>query len=643
MSLRVLLVEDDEEDFQLSRKLLRDNETTTFDVTWARTYDDAIEELKKPYDVCLIDYHLGAHNGLELLEVAIALGFEAPMILLTGQGEHKIDVQAMKLGAADYLVKDQITPQLMERVIRYAIERRSAREAMHDSQLALRKSEKQYRQIVEETTDGIIKVDLSAQIVFVNHRFAEMLGYEPREMVGAKVFAFMSEAAVQLVARSFDERARGLKGSIDSPFRHRNGSEIWCNVAGTPLLDAEGKHVGNLGVVRDETERRNLQSRLMASDRMASVGTLAAGIAHEVNNPLAAMIANLEFINDAVNRLHDPRGANSAFVNTTWLQTEIKEPLEDAREAAQRVRYIVRDLKVFSRSPIDDPKTPVDVKGVMESSLRMAWNEIRHRARLIKHYGPMVGVQANEARLGQVFLNLLVNAAQAIPEGRAEHNEIHVTTRVDGDDVVIEVQDTGPGIPPEILPRIFDAFFTTKEVGVGTGLGLAICQRLVTDMRGRLTVDSVVGQGTTFRVTIPMTRELQVAPAPQPESIVPPRRGRILVVDDETLVVRGMVRALSREHDVTPVTAAKEGLALCMAGEKFDLILCDLMMPEMTGMELHRRLTETHPDQADQMIFVTGGAFTEEARQFLAETHKEHLEKPFDPQNLRAIVQRYLR
>jgi CheY-like chemotaxis protein/anti-sigma regulatory factor (Ser/Thr protein kinase) len=280
----------------------------------------------------------------------------------------------------------------------------------------------------------------------------------------------------------------------------------------------------------------------------------------------------------------------------------------------------------------------------MESSLRMAWNEVRHRARLVKNYGTVRRVWANEARLGQVFLNLIVNAAQALQEGRADHNEIHVVTRLDGERVVIEVSDTGAGIPPEIIGRIFDAFFTTKEVGVGTGLGLAICQRIVTDTGGQLTVESAVGKGTTFRVALPLARKEDSDPPALPEQDpVAGRRGRILVVDDEKLVVRAVQRILSKDHDVVAIAAAEEALALCAGGQSFDLILCDLMMPDMTGMDLHRELSLVAPEQASRMIFMTGGAFTAKARSFLSETPKEHIEKPFDAGNLRAIVQRYLR
>jgi CheY-like chemotaxis protein len=378
----------------------------------------------------------------------------------------------------------------------------------------------------------------------------------------------------------------------------------------------------------------------MVSDRMASVGTLAAGVAHEINNPLAAVIANLEYITES---LGTAVGGNAPARDGAWLREEIKGPLDDAREAAQRVRFIVRDLKVFSRSPTDEASAPVDVQATMESSLRMAWNEIRHRARLIKHYGTALCVTANEARLGQVFLNLLVNAAQALPEGRAEHNEIRVTTRLDGELVVVEVRDTGPGIPPEIVGRIFDPFFTTKAVGVGTGLGLAICQRIVTDMGGELTVETELGTGTTFRVALPVAREEESRGTALESVPVAGRRGQILVVDDEAVVLRSLKRILSKDHDVVAIGTAAEALALCTGGGAFDLILCDLMMPEMTGMDLHRELSRAAPDQAGRMIFITGGAFTEKARTFLSETPKEQIEKPFETANLRAIVHRYLR
>ncbi|MDP9033833.1 MAG: PAS domain S-box protein [Myxococcota bacterium] len=510
-----------------------------------------------------------------------------------------------------------------------------------ETELALRKSEEQYRQIVEATSDGIIKVEDDDQIVFVNRRCAEMLGCEPGEMLGRSLFAFMS-AEAKNVAMPFLQGRAPVQGAFDATFRHKNGADISVNLAPTLLASDDGRRV-TLAVVRDETERRKMQSELMVSDRMASMGTLAAGVAHEINNPLAAVIANLDYIAAARSRMMgDDRASLSAAKSAAWLFGDIEGPLDDAREGAERMRLIVRDLKSFSRSPSDELNGLVDVNAVMDSSLRMAWNEIRHRARLVKAYGRVPPVVGNEARIGQVFLNLIVNAAQALQEGHAQDNEIRVATRHEGGLAIVEVIDTGPGIPPEIIGRIFDAFFTTKAAGVGTGLGLAICQRIVFDMGGELTVESALGKGTTFRVALRITG-LKSEPIGAAPASVGGRRGRILVVDDERLVIRAVERTLSEDHDVVTVVAAREALALCAAGAKFDLILCDLMMPDMTGMDLHRELSVVVPEQATKMIFLTGGAFTTLSRQFLSDTPKEHLEKPFDPANLKAVVRRYLR
>ena len=527
------------------------------------------------------------------------------------------------------------------------------------AQDALRESEERYRRIVETANEGIWTIDTEEKITFVNPRLAEMLGYLPDKMLGRSFLEFIPEAsrvpAVKQVERSRD----GNSEEIEVKLARNNGAELWVLLKTSPIRDTDGAYIGTLSMMTDRTRHRQdeealrkseeqqkkMQSQLMVSDRMASVGTLAAGVAHEINNPLAAVIANLDYITESLRLMisGDSAGVSPTRSNA-WLLEEIKTPLDDAREAAQRVRFIVRDLKIFSRSTDDEERGAVNVDAIMESSLRMAWNEIRHRATLVKLYGRVPVVEANEARLGQVFLNLVVNAAQALPAGQAERNEIRVSTRLEGERVVIEVSDTGPGIPPQIIGRIFDAFFTTKAVGVGTGLGLAICQRIVTDMAGTLTVESEVGKGTTFRVSLPLARKRKsdVAPPAEPMAAAG-RRGRILVVDDEELVVRSVKRILSKEHDVVATVSATEALALCAGGEQFDLILCDLMMPEMTGMDLHRELSLVAPEQADRMIFVTGGAFTEKAWRFLSETPKEHLEKPFASANLRAIVQRYLR
>jgi signal transduction histidine kinase len=380
-------------------------------------------------------------------------------------------------------------------------------------------------------------------------------------------------------------------------------------------------------------EQRRMHERLLISDRMASVGTLAAGVAHEINNPLAAICANLELAALAVAELAASPGADPRV-------QEVVDELRDAREASERVRQIIRDLKIFSRAPDEERRGPVDVRQVLESSLRMAWNEIRHRARLVKEYASVPPVDANEARLGQVFLNLVVNAAQAIPEGDAEHNAIRVTTDLDeGGRVRVEVRDTGAGIPPENLGRIFDAYFTTKPLGVGMGLGLSICHRIVRGLGGEIEVDSVVGVGTVVRVLLPRaSAAVEAPPAEAPPAGAAARRGRLLIVDDEVMFAKAVARSLRDEHDVAVAASAGDALARVRAGERYDVIVCDLMMPQMTGMELHAEVVRVAPEQAARIVFVTGGAFTAGARAFLDAVPNQRLEKPFESQQLRAVL-----
>jgi signal transduction histidine kinase len=385
-------------------------------------------------------------------------------------------------------------------------------------------------------------------------------------------------------------------------------------------------------------ERRKIQEQLMISDRMASMGTLAAGVAHEINNPLASVMANLELAANSVADL-------TARIGRSEEMDAVEEELQDAREGAERIRNIVRDLKIFSRSG-EDRKGLVDVQRVLESTTRMAWNEIRHRARLVKNYTAVPMVEASEAQLGQLFLNLVVNAAQAIPEGDADNNEVRVTLGTDvAGMVLVEVADTGAGIPREVHDQLFRPFFTTKPIGVGTGLGLAICHQIIASLDGRIEFSSEMSRGTCFRVFLPPAR-MEAREAPRPDNLtqlVARRRGRVLVVDDEPLITRTVQRALSKDHDILALSSAEDALAHITSGERFDVILCDLMMPQMTGMDLHAELLRIAQDQAARMIFLTGGAFTPRARAFIDETRNKLIEKPFDAIHLRAIINAQVR
>ncbi|XXF77854.1 two-component regulator propeller domain-containing protein [Myxococcaceae bacterium GXIMD 01537] len=378
---------------------------------------------------------------------------------------------------------------------------------------------------------------------------------------------------------------------------------------------------------------RETQAQLVQAGRMAAVGTLAAGVGHEINNPLAYIVSNLEYASAELGVLarQAPEGGPGARLR------DLEQALREALHGADRVRRIVKDLKTFSRGD-DETIGPVDLHGVLDAAGKLVANELRPRARLVKEYGRVAWVEGNEARLGQVFLNLLINAAQALSEGRPEQNEVRLVTRQVGERVVAEVWDSGSGIPAESLSRIFDPFFTTKPVGVGTGLGLALCHAFVTGMGGEIGVESQPGR-TVFRVTLRASSE-GVLSAGGAKPVVAPMRGRVLVVDDDPLVGASMRRTLAREHEVEVMTAARQALELLVSPEaaRFDVVLCDLMMPDMTGMELHEEVLARAPAVAARMVFITGGAFTPGAQAFLERVGNERLEKPFEPEALRELV-----
>jgi PAS domain S-box-containing protein len=496
---------------------------------------------------------------------------------------------------------------------------------------ALRESEAKFRAGFEFASLGVLLVAPDGRMIEANGAVRAITGFSEDDLRGAPVALLHDPADIDTPADVLLARmARGEADRIELPrrIRRKDGTLAETIVRARALRDGAGRLRLVVAVVEDVSEKKRLEAQLLLADRMASVGTLAAGVAHEINNPLAFILSNLEFLAEELRR--------------TSPDPEMLRALDDAMDGAARVREIVRDLKTFSR-PVDEVREAVDVRAVLRSAIGLASNEIRHRAQLVVEPGDVPRVAASEYRLGQVFLNLLVNAAQAIPEGHAAEHVVRAATSTGPDGrAVVEISDTGAGIPPEILPRIFDPFFTTKPVGVGTGLGLSICHGIVTQLGGDISVESAPGKGSTFRVVLPGAAAASAAAASPRPPPAPARRTRILVVDDEPLVGRAVGRILASEHEVVFRTSARDALGELLGTPGFDLVVCDLMMPDMTGMDLHERLARDAPALAARTVFLTGGAFTAAARDFLERVPNLRLEKPFDPQELRDLVARAL-
>ncbi|MBL8918436.1 MAG: response regulator [Myxococcaceae bacterium] len=445
---------------------------------------------------------------------------------------------------------------------------------------------------------------------------SERIGQSHRDVV--KLFTWVPGALNEGSAAVLEEvhrsgRAASQSASIPGP----DGRQQELLIRVVPLGE------GVVLIVHDETERRNVERRLQVAERMASLGTLAAGVAHEINNPLSWVLANVELLLSQLEKGESPHDA--------------RELLTEVRDGARRIRDTVSRMKEFSRVP-PSTRARVDLSKAFERAGRMTHHEFKHCARLELDLPPALPeVMGDDTELTQVFVNLLSNAAQAMPPGASpETHGVTVQARHVEQSVVVTVTDTGVGIPPEVRDRVFDPFVTTKHTSKGTGLGLAISMRTVESVGGTITVESEPGH-TVFTVTLPVARLETPVPA-RSRNTPAPRPSRVLIVDDEPLVGASLVRLLEG-HEVEVVTTADAALSrLEAAASPPDLVLCDLMMPGRSGIDVYEQLAASRPELLDRVVMMTGGTFTARAESFLASTPCRVLQKPFGADELRRLL-----
>ncbi|HEY4158551.1 MAG TPA: ATP-binding protein [Polyangiaceae bacterium] len=505
--------------------------------------------------------------------------------------------------------------------------------ARAQAERALRESEERFRTLTDGAPDGVV-ILRGPRIAFLNGVAARLLGLEePSHALGRSIIEFMhpddAATAEIRIRRLFETKQRHPE-----PAEYRSvaadGRERVVEISSIPT-EYEGKPAV-LAFARDVTERKAMHTRLVEADRMAALGVLSAGIAHEINNPLSYVLLNLEFLARELPKLAKDPNALDAFMVR----------VRDACHGAERVASIVRDLRTFARAD-EGEKRPIDVRVALESALNIASNELRQRAVLTRDYEPIPPVDANANRLEQVFLNLLMNAVQALPEKPTVTPEIRVVLRAAPGHVVITIEDNGSGIPEEIAGRIFDPFFTTKPIGVGTGLGLSICRSIVRALGGEIRAAARAQGGSAFAVSLPAS-STALDSTPQrvrPPSIPPAARGRLLIVDDEVSVGRSLQALLEHEHDVALADSGNAALdAIANTGQTFDVIMCDLMMPGMSGMDLYEQIRRRHAGLEQRMVFMTGGASIERTREFLAGSANLTFEKPLDFDRLRRTLRK---
>jgi len=588
------------------------------------------------------DEDLAATRGMTIVFIDLAIGTPAttelcvrisastdpvpPLIAIVGHLAESDADHLIAAGASMYFPGDPERLAFRLRFLRRAV---AGRAELAKTVTKLRASEERNRQLeieyraVLERMPSPVFVHRDGRILWTNQPGAELLGVRTgAEAIGLSPTDLVPETSRPMIEKRLRERA---VGKHDEPFEQtivrRDGREAHLWVVGMPTM-FDGKPAG-IAFVRDLTEQRQLETQLMASDRLAALGRLAASVGHEINNPLTYVLGNLQL---ATRALRDgPPGR------------DLPEMLEAAITGAEQVRRIVDDLRVFSQRQAE-VLAPVDLRAVVESCTRMTSGELRHRAKLVQAIDDVPPVLANEPRLAQVITNLLLNAAQALPEGAADKNCVTLAARLDGDHVELRIEDTGEGIAPEHLPHVFEPFFTTKTERGGTGLGLAICKMLVAAQNGELAIASELGRGTrvTLRLQVATGRRTVSAAEPGPRPVTP---RRVLLIDDDPQVAAVLGKSFE-PHDVTLATSGREALGRLDAGQQFDVIVCDLMMPEIGGVDVHERIAARYPGLEQRIVFMTGGAFTPLATRFIASVPNVCLQKPFDLDRMMEEIER---
>jgi two-component system, cell cycle sensor histidine kinase and response regulator CckA len=639
-ALRVLLVDDDEDDYIITRDLVSQIRNPRYRLDWINNYDAALVTLqRREHDICLLDYRLGERTGLELLRESRSFIGRPPMILLTGQGDHEIDLEATKAGAADYLIKGQLDADKLERAMRYAIEGQSAKEH-------LRRDRDLISRIMETSPVGIVVTDQAGRITFANHQAEEVLGLT-KDAIAQRTCCVLDWHSTDMEGNSLVEQPSLLKQVLDSGqvaqdvryTRDRpNGRHTLLSTNATPLFDAAGKIDGMVVTVEDITERLMLEAQLRQSQKMESVGQLAAGVAHDINNILTVI-----------------QGHAGLLLNVTPPGADSVRSLKQISAASERAASFVRQLLTFSRKQIFRSKV-LDLNTVLQNLQNMLPQMLGEDIVLETGYQRnLPHIEADTGMIEQIVMNLAVNARDAMPKGgklliatsAIEIGTAHVRQHPEAQPgwfVCLTVTDTGCGMDHKVLHRLFEPFFTTKEVGKGTGLGLATIYGMVKQHQGWIEVQSKTGAGSTFKVFLPVASDARKAPTAPIAEPKPAQGGEetILVVEDETGLLE-LVRNVLQGYHYRVLAASSGAEALRVWDEqngRVDLLLTDMIMPGgMTGNDLAAKLRKQRPGLK---VIYTSGYSSELMGKDSGANDTSFLAKPYLPLELAKAVRKCL-
>lgn len=627
-TLNVLLIEDDEDDFLITRSLLSKAQVIECELTWKSTFDDGLEALlTDQYDACLVDYRLGAHTGLDLLEAANDNGCQTPVILLTGQGDLKIDIEAMEAGAADYLNKNQIDAPLLERSLRYARERGDAEERIR-KQAAL----------LDKARDAIIAYDMDGHVIYWNKSAERLTGWSKEEMLGKKAneHLFDEEQREKLpscwkAVKETDE----WKGELHQ--QTKDGDEIIVESRWTLVRESDGTPESVLVINTDITERKQLESQFLRSQRMESIGRLVSGIAHDLGNLLVPISLGVKVLQQ---RFSDDEKA---------IRT-----LSMIQNSAERGSDMVDQVLAFARG-VEGERVMLQLETIIDDVHNITDETFPEEIDVdVQVDDDLEQVMGDATQVQQVLMNLCVNARDAMPDGgtltiRAENvtlDDEDARKNIDaepGEYVCLAVSDTGVGMSDEVIDKIFEPFYTTKPEGEGTGLGLSTAYSIIKGHEGFIDVSSSKGEGTTFRIFLPVATDEVTSEEDHPTTVMQNGEGaRVFIVDDEPNILSATRDALEQAgFRVDTAQDGHEALTQLKARQfDVDVLVTDIVMPNLDGISL---IKEVHATRPEMPIIAASGLADGRTDEALDAGADVFLSKPFTDEKLRAALQQVLR
>lgn len=469
-TIKLLLVDDDEDDFYLTSDYLNDIVGQSFEIDWAYSFDNALEKLRqKTYDLCFFDFLLGVKTGLDLLKVAVKEGLKAPVILLTGKGDQKIDIQAMTLGAYDYLVKSELDSEKLERCIRYSLDRAN-------TLATLRESEKKYRNIFDKTKESIFATQMDGTFRYFTPSTVELLGYEESELYHHTLYALLAKSEDREKISAILEK-EGEVSNYEVFLNTKLGERKQCLIHCNRQLDGEGNPY-YLGIIQDITTRKKEERDFLLYEKMAATGRLVRTLAHEVRNPLTNINLSLDQMRE------DFQDEDSKFF------------LDIIRRNSQRINDLITELLNTSR-PSEVVFSRLDLQEVLESTIELAIDRINLKGiTLVRNFSSGIVLDLDKSKIQIAFLNIIINAVEAMEEGKGI---LTISTFLNNKNAVLTIKDNGIGISQEHISRLFEPYFTSKNNGIG--LGLAATLNIIQSHKARVEVESEIGKCTTFIIT----------------------------------------------------------------------------------------------------------------------------------------------